>query len=206
MHFPDKANNFVKSNTKAMTVEQTKQAMLGDWASIAPEIRPSISKDADGNMKPFYLTRTFKYLDCDKFELTVINSADAYGKVPLVKMLIKGHMVWRGEHPIAPGAYKVDFIADDSYEVTPLLQGFADAMNKLAANGYDKWEINNAQSVFRKAFAPFGLAEGQVFMEYDLVYVLNDLLFWGARNVDGRGFDKPENRPTNLQIPLIKVK
>lgn len=206
MHIRDKANNFVKSNTKTMTVEQTKQAMLGDWASIAPEIRPSISKDADGNMKPFYLTRAFKYLDGDKFELTVINSADAYGKVPLVKMLIKGHMVWQGEHPIAPGAYKVDFIADEGYEVTPLLQGFADAMNNIAANGYDKWEVNSAQSVLRKAFAPFSLAEGQVFMEYDLVYVLNDLLFWGARNVDGRGFDKPENRPTNLQIPLIRPK
>jgi len=188
-----------------MTVEQTKQAMPGDWVSIAPEIRPSINKDADGNMKPFYLTRAFKYLAGDKFELTVINSVDAYGKVPLVKMLIRGHMVWQGEHPIAQGAYKVDFIADEGYEVTPLLQGFADAMNQIAGNGYDKWEVNSAQSVLRKAFAPFGLSEGQIFMEYDLVYVLNDLLFWGARNVDGRGFDKPENRPTNLQIPLIKV-
>ena len=25
----------------------------------------------------------------------------------------------------------------------------------------------------------------------------------GARNIDGRGFDKEENRPTNLQIPLV---
>jgi hypothetical protein len=191
---------------KAMTVEQTKQAMLGDWASIAPEIRPSISKDAEGNMKPFYLTRAFRYLDEDKFELTVINSADAYGKVPLVKMLIKGRMVWQGEHPIAPGAYKVDFLADEGYEVTPLLQGFADVMNQVASQGFDKWEVNSAQSVLRKAFAPFGLSEGQIFMEFDLVYVLNDLLFWGARNVDGRGFDKPENRPTNLQIPLIRPK
>jgi hypothetical protein len=206
LHIPNKANNFVIANTKTMTVEQTKQAILGDWASIAPEMRPSISKDADGNMKPFYLTRAFKYSDGDQFELTVINSADAYRKVPLVKMLIKGHMVWQGEHPIAPGAYKVDFIADSAYEVTPLLQGFADAMNQIASTGYDKWEENSPQSVFRKAFAPFGLSEGQTFMEYDLVYVLSDLLFWGARNVDGRGFDKPENRPTNLQIPLIKVK
>jgi hypothetical protein len=57
-----------------------------------------------------------------------------------------------------------------------------------------------------KAFAPFGLAEGQVYAEYDLIYVLNEMLFWGARNVDGRNFDKVENRPTNLQIPLIRKK
>jgi hypothetical protein len=37
---------------------------------------------------------------------------------------------------------------------------------------------------------------------YDLIYIYADLLFWGARNVDGRGFDTEDNRPTNLQIPL----
>jgi hypothetical protein len=41
-------------------------------------------------------------------------------------------------------------------------------------------------------------------MEYDLVYLRGDLLFWGARNVDGRGFDTEQNRPTNLQIPLVR--
>ncbi len=41
-------------------------------------------------------------------------------------------------------------------------------------------------------------------MEYDLVYLKGDLLFWGARNIDGRGFDTERNRPTNLQIPLIR--
>jgi hypothetical protein len=189
-----------------MTAEQTKQAILGEWVSIAPEVRPSISKDADGNMKPFYLTRAFKYLAGDTFELEVINSVDAYGRAPLVKMFIKGHMVWQGEHPIAPGAYKVDFIADVAYEITPLHQGFADVMNQIAGKGFSKWEVNGTQSVMQKAFAPFGLSEGQVFAEYDLVYTLNDLLFWGARNVDGRGFDKPENRPSNLQIPLIRQK
>jgi len=27
----------------------------------------------------------------------------------------------------------------------------------------------------------------------------------GARHVDGRGFDSDANRPTNLQIPLIRT-
>ncbi|HMH31577.1 MAG TPA: hypothetical protein VK543_01030 [Puia sp.] len=187
-----------------MTAEEIKQTIEGEWVSIAPEIRPSIAKNADGSMKPFYLTRDFKYSAGDHFELTVINSADAFGKVPLVKILIKGRMVWQGDHPIAPGAQKVDFIADGAYEVTPLIQGFADTMNQVARQGFDKWEINASQSVFGKAFPPFGLSEGQIFAEYDLIYILNDMLFWGARNVDGRGFDKEENRPTNLQIPLVR--
>ncbi len=187
-----------------MNVEQLKQSLVGDWASIAPEIRPSAARNPDGTLKPFYLKRDFTYLGNDRFQLTVVNSADPYAKVPLARILIKGHMLWRGEHPIAPGAQKVDFVADEAYEVTPLLQGFADVLNQVAASGYAKWEVNGTQSVFGKAFAPFGLAEGRNFMEYDLVYLAHDLLFWGARNVDGRGFDKEENRPTNLQIPLAR--
>jgi hypothetical protein len=181
-----------------------KQAMLGDWVSIAPEVRPSAGKNADGSLKPFYLKRVFKYLPSDRFELEVVNSADAYGAVPLARIKISGHMLWQGSHPIAPGAQKVDFVADESYEVTPLVQGFADLLNKVAAAGYAPWVVNSPQSIFGKAFAPFALKEGTNFMEYDLVYLRGDLLFWGARNIDGRGFDTEQNRPSNLQIPLIR--
>ena len=187
-----------------MTADQIRQSIEGEWVSIAPEVRPSITKNADGSMKPFYLTRAFKYSTDNNFELEVINTADAYCKVPLVKISIKGHIIWQGEHPIAVGAQKVDFIADRAYEVTPLHQGFADAMNHLASDGFNKWEVNSMQSVMGKVFAPFGLKEGETYAEYDLIYILNDLLFWGAKHVDGRGFDKPENRPDNLQIPLMK--
>ena len=181
-----------------------KEAMLGDWESIAPEVRPSASKNADGSLKPFYLKRAFKYLPSDRFELEIVNSADPYGAVPLARIKIGGHMLWQGPHPIAPGAQKVDFVADESYEVTPLVQGFADILNKVASAGYAPWAVNSPQSVFGKAFAPFALKEGTNFMEYDLVYLKGDLLFWGARNIDGRGFDTDQNRPTNLQIPLIR--
>ena len=181
-----------------------KGAMLGNWESIAPEVRPSASKNADGSLKPFYLKRAFKYLPSDRFELDIVNSADPYGAVPLARIRIGGHMLWQGSHPIAPGAQKVDFVADESYEVTPLAQGFADVLNKIASAGYAPWAVNTPQSIFGKSFAPFALKEGTNFMEYDLVYLKGDLLFWGARNIDGRGFDTEQNRPTNLQIPLIR--
>lgn len=188
-----------------MTVDDIKKSLLGDWKSIAPEIRPSSLKNADGTLKPFYLSRQFKYLQGDKFELTVNNHADANGKVTLAKMFIRGHMEWKGAHPIAEGAQKVDFIADEAYSITPIAQAFADAMN-LYTKGFDNWAVGKEQSILKKAFPPFGLAEGQIFSECDLVYLFNDMLFWGARNIDGRGFDKEENRPTNLQIPLVRVK
>jgi hypothetical protein len=185
-------------------ITKIKQAMFGNWESLASEVRPSASKSPDGSLKPFYLKRTFTYLPSDRFELGIVNSADPYGAVPLARIKIGGHMLWQGSHPIVPGAQKVNFVADESYEVTPLAQGFADLLNKVATEGYGAWTVNTPQSIFGKNFLPFGLKEGTNFMEYDLVYLRGDLLFWGARNIDGRGFDTEQNRPTNLQIPLIR--
>lgn len=196
--------NQPKASGMETDVAKIKQAMLGDWVSIAPEVRPSASKNADGSLKPLYLSRAFQYLPSDRFELEIVNSADPFGAVPLARIRIAGHMVWQGAHPIVSGAQKVDFVADEAYEVTPLLQGFVDILNKVASNGYAPWAVNTSQSIFGKSFVPFGLKEGVNFMEYDLVYLRGDLLFWGARNIDGRGFDTEANRPTNLQIPLIR--
>ena len=187
-----------------MNVEEIKGALVGDWVSMAPEVRPSATRNPDGTLKPFYLARDFKYLAGDRFELGIVNSADPNGAVPLTRLLIKGHMVWRGAHPIAAGAQKVDFAADEGFEVTPLIQGFADLLNKVAGQGFDPWRVGGAQSVFGKSFVPFGLIEGRHFMEYDLVCLSRDMLFWGARHIDGRGFDSEDNRPTNLQIPLVR--
>ena len=186
-----------------MTTDELRNASIGHWESIAVEVRPT--KNADGTLKPFYLRRDFTLLLEDRFELVVINYSDPFGKMPLAKMFIKGHIQWLGEHPVATGAQKVNFAADEEYTVTPLLQSFADILNQYS-KGFDEWKVGESQSIFKKAFAPFGLAEGQIFKEYDLIYVLNDMLFWGARNVDGRGFDKEENRPTNLQIPMVRQK
>ncbi len=196
--------NQPKASPMEADLAKIKQAMLGGWESIAPEVRPSASKDPDGSLKPFYLKRAFKYLPSDRFELEIVNSADPYGAVPLARMKIGGHMLWQGSHPIAPGAQKVDFVADETYEITPLAQGFVDVLNKVASAGYAPWAVNSPQSVFGRTFVPFGLKEGTNFMEHDLVYLRGDLLFWGARNIDGGGLDTEQNRPTNLQIPLIR--
>jgi hypothetical protein len=186
------------------SMEKLKAALLGSWVSIAPEVRPS--RNPDGTLKPFFLKRSFVYLPDDRFELTVMNYGDPYGTVSVAKIDIRGHMSWRGEHPIAPGAQKVDFVADQAYAVTPLIQAFADLLNKVATDGYARWDIGQKQEIFGKSFPPFGLVKGQHFKEYDLVHLASDLMFWGARHVDGRGFDTEANRPTNLQIPLVRAR
>jgi hypothetical protein len=187
-----------------MNVDELKTALLGTWTSIAPEVRPS--RNPDGTIKPFFLDRRFFYQQNDRFELTVTSLADPFGKAKLARIDIAGHVAWRGDHPIAPGAQKVDFAADEAYAVTPLLQPFADLLAKVATDGYAPWKVGEKQSIFGKAFPPFGLAKGAVFLEHDLVHLADGMLFWGARHVDGRGFDSEGNRPTNLQIPLVRAR
>src|SRR6202162_6048781 len=89
-------------------VAKIKEAMLGNWESIAPEIRPS--KNPDGSLKPFYLKRAFKYQPSDRFELEVVNSADPYGAVPFARIKIGGHMLWQGPPPNAPSAQKSSLV------------------------------------------------------------------------------------------------
>jgi len=187
-----------------MTAEEIKQYIQGgEWISITPEVRPSISPSASGAIQPFYLTRLFRYSDGNQFECIVTNYADPNAKVPLVKIAIKGHNRWQDAHPVAEGAFSVDYVADIAYEVTPLYQGFADAINQIPTTVFNKWQVGVMQDVIGKPFPAFGLAGG-IYTDYDLIYIYNDMLFNGSKNVDGRAFDKPENRPTNLQIPLIR--
>ena len=188
-----------------MNLEQVKQESSGGWGSIAPEVRPGSTKNADGTLKPFYLRRKFTLFGDDTFELDITNLADPYEKILIARIYIKGHIDWVGEHPIAPGAQKVNYKADLEYTITPLIQGFADILNKFT-KGFNEWKMGETQNILKKAFPPFGLSEGQIFKEYDLIYLYRDMMFWGARNIDGRGFDTEENRPTNLQIPLVRQK
>jgi hypothetical protein len=188
-----------------MTPEQIKQTIQsGQWVSITTELRPSSNKSATGEIQPFYCSRVFTYDPGDRFACVVVNYADAQGKVPLVSIAIRGHNAWQGAHPVAADAYNLDYIADEAYEVTPLHPGFAAVANRFPATGLQNWEVNVTQDLLGKAFPLFSLVEGQTYVDYDLIYLYDGLLFNGSKHVDGRAFDRPENRPTNLQIPLIR--
>jgi hypothetical protein len=66
------------------------------------------------------------------------------------------------------------------------------------------WSVNEGQDIKGKSFPAFGIDEPGIYADYDLIYIAHGMLFNGSKHVDGRPFNKPENRPTNLQIPLVK--
>ena len=196
-----KINN---NNTKQMqTIKEIKEFVKGgEWTSLSVELRPFEDRLGTGKIQPFYVKRIFKYLPNDRFEGTIISYADPFGQMPLVQFTFKGHTLWGKEHPIAKGAFEIDYILNEGFEVTPLNPMFADQLNQAPAKGLNKWEAGVMQDIKGKEFPLFGIKEGQIVGDYDLIYIHNGMLFMGSKHVDGRGFDKPENRPANLQVPL----
>ena len=187
------------------TVEEIKNFIKGyEWISISTELRQQEDRTGSGKIQPFYVTRSFKFSEGDKFVGTITSYGDAYGKIPLVKFEFRGHVEWQGEHPVAMGAQKIDYVLDEGFIVTPLNQQFADMLNQIPIPGLNKFQANVAQDILKKQFPLFNIQEGQIVKDYDLIYIFNGMLFMGAKHVDGTPFDKPENRPHLLQIPLIK--
>lgn len=176
----------------------------GQWKSLSVELRPFEDRTGSGKIESFYVKRLFEYYQDNKFMGEITSFADPFGQMPLVKFVFKGHTKWGRPHAIAEGAFEIDYVLDEAFEVTPLHPMFADNLNQAPIEGLQPFEVHVMQDIKGKAFPLFGIVKGQIVIDYDLIYINEGMLFMGAKHVDGKGFDKPENRPTNLQIPLIR--
>jgi hypothetical protein len=45
-----------------MTLEDAKRILAGEWVSLTPGVRPRATRNPGGTLRPFYLSREFKYL------------------------------------------------------------------------------------------------------------------------------------------------
>lgn len=176
----------------------------GTWASLAPELRPQEDRTGTGKVVPFYVSRTFQYLAGDRFVGVIESYADPYGKAPLVRFEFKGHVEWKGPHAIAAGAQALDYVLDEAFRVTPLHPDFAAALNQVPVEGLATWQVGVPQDILGRPFPLFNVKAGEIVKDHDLVWVSGGMLFMGAKHVDGTPFDRPERRPTNLQIPLAR--
>ena len=201
--------NSTKNINKIMenptTLEQVKNYALGEWQSISVELRPTEDRTGSGKIEPTYLKRNFKYLPNDKFVGTITLFGDNYGQLPLMEFEFKGNLIWHDEHPIANGAWKIDYMLDEGFGVTPLNPQAAEMLNMALPVGMSAFENQVKKDILGKAFPMFHIVEGQIVGDYDLIYFKHGLLFMGAKHVDGTPFDKVENRPHQLQIPLERV-
>lgn len=193
------------ANKAFATVDEIRSYIKdAEWVSITTELRPQEDRSGIGKIQPFYVSRYFKFIENDTFIGKILSFGDPYGKIPLVEFEFRGHVEWKGEHPVAKGAQNIDYVLDEAFIVTPKDPAFAEALNKFPVDGLNKFEANVSQNILKKAFPLFNIKEGQIVKDYDLIYTYNGMLFMGAKHVDGTPFDKPENRPHLLQIPLVK--
>ena len=190
---------------KPKTLEAVKAYALGKWESISIELRPTEDRTGKGTMAPTYLRRHFSYLPGDKFRGVITLYGDSYGQLPLLEFEFKGSLNWGETHPIAEGAWQIDYILDEEFAVTPLNPDAAAMLNQVPAEGIAPFESGVKQNILKKAFPLFNIAKGQTVIDYDLIYFRNGMLFMGAKHVDGTPFDQPERRPHQLQIPLIRA-
>ena len=187
------------------SLEEVKSYALGKWESISVELRPTEDRAGTGQIQPTYLRRKFHYLEGNKFVGTITLFGDNYGALPLMEFEFKGNLKWGKAHPIADGAWNIDYILDEGFGVTPLNPQSAEMLNAALPTGMSPFENGVKKDILGKSFPMFHIVEGQIVSDYDLIYFKNGLLFMGAKHVDGTPFDKPENRPHQLQIPLVKV-
>ena len=187
------------------SLEEVKGYAQGEWQSLTVELRPTEDRAGKGKIQSTYLKRSFKYLKGDRFEGTITMFADQYGKAPLMKFEFKGDLKWGNRHPIAEGAYEIDYVLNEGFALTPLHPKAAAMLNSIPVKGLPKFKAGQTQDILRKPFPLFKIAKGQIVTDYDLIYFRNGMLFMGAKHVDGTPFDKPSRRPHQLQIPLRRV-
>ena len=187
------------------SLDEVQKYALGEWESISVELRPTEDRTGSGVIQPTYLRRNFKFQPNNKFVGTITLFGDNYGQMPLMEFEFKGKLKWGAKHPIADGAWKIDYVLDEGFGVTPLNEQAAAILNQALPEGMSAFKGNVKKDILGKAFPMFKIVEGQIVSDYDLIYLKNGMLFMGAKHVDGTPFDKPENRPHQLQIPLIRV-
>lgn len=188
-----------------ITLEEVQNYALGEWESLTVELRPTEDRTGSGKVNSTYLRRHFNYLSKDRFIGTITLFADNYGQLPLMQFEFKGHLKWGSAHPIAEGAWEIDYVLDEGFGVTPMHADSAAMLNHGLVEGMTPFEVDVQQDILGQSFPMFNIVAGQIVSDFDLIYFNHGMLFMGAKHVDGTPFDKLERRPHQLQIPLQRV-
>ncbi|MEM8950010.1 MAG: hypothetical protein AAGC99_11830 [Pseudomonadota bacterium] len=195
------------------SLEGLQSRIVGTWASIACEMRPQQDAENPGNAPtPTYLTQDFTYDADGGFSASITVFADQACSIPAMSYDFAGDVVWHSSNPAVEGAWSQDYVLNRKLELTVLAVPVAERLNQLSdgACGEGDFVVGETKDILGKPCALLRFVEGSRFViDHDFLYVREDtpnMLFMGAKHVDGTGFYVPENRPkTGLQQPLIRV-
>jgi hypothetical protein len=176
--------------------------IAGHWISITCETRPG------ANGTKLYLLRDFR--EASTHSAATLNFfADAACTVPTFSVFIDGPSIYGERSPSVAGATETDFLFTNAL-LTARSAAAVQFLNSASPGscGLNPWRINTPQNIFVTG----GCSVLEVNFiscpqEYDLVKLDadRDLLFFGARPANDGGPCTPQQRPTALQVPLVKV-
>ena len=131
MNSEQKREEGIRRMQTPKSLAEVQEYAIGEWESLSPELRPTEDRTGSGTVTPTYLRRHFNYLSAKHFIGTITLFGDNYGQLPLMEFEFKGSLRWGEAHPIAEGAWQIDYTLDEGFAVTPLNPDAAAMLNQV---------------------------------------------------------------------------
>lgn len=175
----------------------------GNWESIACELRPQ--QEADGSVGEWWLTRSIT-MSHERIEAEFTTYADAGCQQALQILSFAGTVEVVEESSTIEGAYDSILTIDEYVRFTPLVEGFAGFLNSAGKGncGVETWVVGKHQDVLETGCTVLGLTPGEPTVEYEILGVFDNHLYFAARPVDGSFMTTPDKRVNALQVPLVR--
>ena len=181
-------------------------SIVGQWKSTRCEVRPG------GNGQKFYVKRDFTYTKGDsRGIITFYADATCDETKKVSRVVFTGPYVVRhariDQEGPTKGAHPAHFMFS-SLKITPYAEGFTQYLASAAPGtcGTKKWEAGKEQDVTDTNGCSGVFSFNQCPWELDLVKVVGNELFFGARPADGGCNPDAKHLPTALQVPMKRVK
>ena len=173
--------------------------ITGHWASVDCEARPA------GGGQITYIKRDFRNNADGTWSGTFPLYADAHCTQPTLTFAAQGRYTLGSGSATVAGATEVYFTFDKIL-ITPHAQGNVDYLNSAGGGrcGANPWQAGVTQDV-SAGCAALGVDLTTCGGEYDLVKVMGNDLYYGARPDDGGFLCTLARRPTALQVPVVRV-
>ncbi len=171
----------------------------GSWSSLSCELRPQLGQD--GSVQPWYLKRSISF-DDNRIEANFTTYGDKHCTYPIVELSFAGEVEVIGPSKVADGkAYDADLTINEFVRIKPLAEEFAEFVGSAGCGG-NMVELNKAIDVLESGCE--ALAPNTPTVEYEVLMVEDDHLYFGARPVSGLFLSTPDDRPGALQVPVVR--
>jgi hypothetical protein len=180
-------------------------SIVGQWKSTQCEVRPG------PNGQKYYVKRDFTYTKNDSKGIITFYADDTCNEAKKVsRVVFTGPYAIRSrtiDKGATQGAHTAHFIFA-TLKITPYDAGFAGYLNTAAPGtcGTQKWEVGKEQDVTSTNGCSVVFNFDSCPWEADLVKVVGDQLYFGARPESGGCNPDAKHLPEGLQVPLKRVK